>query len=1412
MISRMIIVGGVIIATISAICPAEEFTFASGSNTFTLTFAPISKTTNPSSGYGIVRYDFSIGVHTVTNAQWDAFVASSGLGDIHVSSVNSMWKGASQPVNRLTWIDAARFVNWLNTSKGYPPAYKFTGEPGTPDFAPSVWGPDESAQGHPYRHKDAVFVIPSEDEWVKAAYWNGTSRQTYATADNTTPTTVDSRYNASNPWNIALGSQELNGTYDMMGNVRELTDSPHGEDVAAGAHRTLRGGSYLSTSVGQLSAASRWQWLPASTSGDVGLRVAYVKPSNVFGEGEEAFSLNFRIIPGNGNPSWGLGIVKYDYGISARAITNAQWDAFISASGATGIHVASVDSQWKRPNQPVNRLTWYDAARFVNWLNTSNGYQPAYKFTVEPGTSGFAFELWNPEERADGHPYRHKDAVYVIPSEDEWVKAAFFNGQNLQAYSTPDNTLPDQTQTRYEAQEPWDVGSGVMELNGTYDMVGNVREFTDSPHGEDESTGAPRAARGGSYSGTASVLTVNSRWLRSPDGKSADGGFRVAYIIHPNTFGSGEGRFTLDFVPIWKSTNPTDGYGVVNYDYAISKFAITNSQWNAFSVETGFVKDQPSAWVGADVPVNRITWYEAAAFVNWLNSIHGRPEAYRFTGTQGDPDFSMQMWGVSERAPANPYRHKDALYFVPSEDEWVKAAYWNTMSLQLYSTPDDSAPTTLQARYDTGGVWVDGPWNVGSGDMEVNGTFDMAGNVREWLESPYSGEFLNASDSRSVRGGAYHGTTGQLSNLSRWTLAPSASSADVGFRVAMTLGEDDKLVIKPESCTEVFIEPDVSTDVHFEVSRGVVGSVSLRYDIRDYDENHISSGFATVTGEKQITTQVNLPQGFYEIVFVASGEPLGIVSSPTQAAPFDKYFGINSIFAVNARHSRWGVEGIEEGVKVLKRSGITSMREMSHWSQAERVKGDLDNLWTYRYTDDIYDIALNYGVEVLEFQTHFPEWSYRGPQRDGDLVNMPTELFTIEDSIVTMAERWQDHRCAYQVLNESNHKSFPADEAGAVTKFFSWLLQAMGIATPVIGGGYAPYTRDYEMVRVTCENGLLDVIDAFAFHRYGAQHMAQGDVEYYRSVMTQYPRGNMPLWVSEMGLYWPRGPYRPTPQQAKTTAFDIITKVVEFKATGVERVFPFCLDFFEEGDRNYGMLDLYRSPIHQMGAYVNAIRMLSNAEYVGDLSGSVSGVISARVFQKGSNAIIVINTGTLDPTLVNLPMFVSAGSASSIDGRVLSVSTSWYRDQFVVTGGIAYLQRGLSGLSLDTSTTAMSLKQIADTWNNTPRQTSPVIFHYRAGNVERGYNQYNCLPEVVEILLWNFSNSPQQVEPVLNAPAGVVVTAGPQVPVTIPPRSRVSIFWNLNWSNRLASNRYDVFVTDNANIASQMLMVFSEEQ
>jgi formylglycine-generating enzyme required for sulfatase activity len=279
-----------------------------------------------------------------------------------------------------------------------------------------------------------------------------------------------------------------------------------------------------------------------------------------------------------------------------------------------------------------------------------------------------------------------------------------------------------------------------------------------------------------------------------------------------DTFGSGENQFTIDFVPISGSTNPTSGipagpgftFTGVNNDYRMGKYEVSNAQWTKFKAAYGAVTGNPSyaygqtpQFTGESVPTNRTSWYEAAQFVNYLNTSTGNQAAYKFTGTQGTTNYTFTTWASTDTGynASNPYRNSNAFYFLPTENEWVKAAYWNGVSIQTYATKAGETPFQGNG---TNGGWnyydynngfatnPRGPWAVTSGSQELNGTYDMMGNVWEWMESPYYSGYLSGSR-RGLRGGSYIQVVGSLGSSGRGQDYPSLvyySLDYVGFRVA----------------------------------------------------------------------------------------------------------------------------------------------------------------------------------------------------------------------------------------------------------------------------------------------------------------------------------------------------------------------------------------------------------------------------------------------------------------------------------------------------------------------------------------------------------------------------------------------------------------------------------------------------
>ncbi len=274
-----------------------------------------------------------------------------------------------------------------------------------------------------------------------------------------------------------------------------------------------------------------------------------------------------------------------------------------------------------------------------------------------------------------------------------------------------------------------------------------------------------------------------------------------------DTFGSGDNQFDIDFVPIsgdagdlgsWPAGSGYTFTGVNRENYRMGTFEITNAQWNKFTAELSVpVTGDPSGaygvapyWTGTDVPTNMVSWYEAAQFVNWLNTSTGHQPAYKFTGTQGASDYALDTWSSAEAdRGTNLYRHKDAFYFLPTEDEWVKAAYWNGTALQTYA---NASPGDLVSGVPDPTKWnyhsfdqSHTPWSVGSGAEELNGTYDMMGNVWELMESPHADPNYGTDSFRTRRGSSSQsGGVSHLPSSMRTSDDPINQYGDYGFRVA----------------------------------------------------------------------------------------------------------------------------------------------------------------------------------------------------------------------------------------------------------------------------------------------------------------------------------------------------------------------------------------------------------------------------------------------------------------------------------------------------------------------------------------------------------------------------------------------------------------------------------------------------
>lgn len=261
-----------------------------------------------------------------------------------------------------------------------------------------------------------------------------------------------------------------------------------------------------------------------------------------------------------------------------------------------------------------------------------------------------------------------------------------------------------------------------------------------------------------------------------------------------DTFGTGANQFTLDFTTIGNPGNSADttGYGSVGYAYRISTYEISQNQITA-ATASGLQNVTAGAWSGG-LPAANMSWFESAAFVNWLNTSTGFAPAYNLS--LAGSTWSMALWTATDIGydANNLYRNSQAKYFLPSENEFYKAAFGKSdgSGYYLYPTASNSAPTPVAsgtflgtAVYNQG--WIPpGPASIyDAGGLSSYGTMGQGGNIQEWQESAADGTNDNVGDQRMVRGGYwYGGASDALYSSTRSSFGPTNDIVNLGFRVA----------------------------------------------------------------------------------------------------------------------------------------------------------------------------------------------------------------------------------------------------------------------------------------------------------------------------------------------------------------------------------------------------------------------------------------------------------------------------------------------------------------------------------------------------------------------------------------------------------------------------------------------------
>ena len=283
---------------------------------------------------GAVDYEYNIGKYEVTAGQYRDFLNAVGKPtadtyglynssmDTNTYGCQITWNSVSstydfsgkpngtaadwenRPVNYVSWYDALRFSNWLTNGQGSDGtesgSYTITGS--GPNWTVAIPNHATLAAG-----TTTKWLLTSEDEWYKAAYYSGSSGTyyVYPTSSNIAPGYVDDAGELSgtstvftdgvtDPGNYATydddggtdgigpdyyrtevgeweNSDSPYGTFDQGGNVWEWNEA-----IIDGSFRGIRGGSFFNYDINLLASYRYNGIFPTFESNSLGFRVSEV--------------------------------------------------------------------------------------------------------------------------------------------------------------------------------------------------------------------------------------------------------------------------------------------------------------------------------------------------------------------------------------------------------------------------------------------------------------------------------------------------------------------------------------------------------------------------------------------------------------------------------------------------------------------------------------------------------------------------------------------------------------------------------------------------------------------------------------------------------------------------------------------------------------------------------------------------------------------------------------------------------------------------------------------------------------------------------------------------------------------------------------------------------------------------------